>query len=57
MAILSWRPIHLAIFLYDPFNTAHTDHFTLQQTAFEHMAACLSVVFESLHGFIRFTIL
>ena len=32
--------------------TSHTDHFTPQHTAFEHSAACLSVVFELLPGFI-----
>ena len=56
MATLSWRRIHLAILLYGQ-NTSHTDHFTPQHTAFEHSAACLSVVFELLPGFIPFTIL
>ena len=37
--------------------TSHTDHFTPQQTAFLHSAACLLVVFELLPGFIPFTIL
>ena len=37
--------------------TSHTNHFTPLNTAFEHSAACLSVVFELLPGFIMFTIL
>ena len=37
--------------------TSDTDHFTPQQTIFEHLAAWLSVVFELLPGFIPFTIL
>ena len=37
--------------------TSNTDHFTPQHTDFEHLAACLSVVFELLPGFIPFTIL
>ena len=37
--------------------TSHTGHFTPQHTAFEHLAAGLSVVFELLPGFIPFTIL
>ena len=37
--------------------TSHRDHFTSQHTAFEHLAACLSVVFKLLPGFILFTIL
>ena len=37
--------------------TSHTDHFTLQHTAFEHLAPSLSVVFELLPGFILFAIL
>ena len=39
------------------FYMPYTDHFTLQHTAFEHSAACFSVVFELLPGFIPFTIL
>ena len=33
--------------------TSHTDHFAPQQTVFEHLVACLTI----LPGFIRFTIL
>ena len=57
MAILLWRRIPLAILLYEQFFTFHTDHFTPQYTAFENLAACLSVVSELLPGFIPFTIL
>ena len=32
--------------------TSHIDHFTPQQIAFEHSAACLSDAFELLPGFI-----
>ena len=52
MAILLRRRIPLAILLYERFDTSHTDHFTPKHTAFEHSAACLSVVFELLPGFI-----
>ena len=31
--------------------TSHTENLTPQQTAFEHLAACLSVVFELLPVF------
>ena len=37
--------------------TIYTSHFTPQHTAFERSAACLSVVFELLPGFVPFTIL
>ena len=37
--------------------TYHTYHVTPQQTAFEHLIACLSVVVELLTDFIRSTIL
>ena len=35
--------------------TSHIDHFTPKHTAFEHSAACLSVVFELLPGYILLT--
>ena len=57
MAILSWRRIPLAILFLRTIYTSHTYHFTPQQTAFEHLVASLSVVFELLPCFIRFTIL
>ena len=37
--------------------TSQPDHFRPQHTAFEHSAACLSVVFELLPGFIPLIIL
>ena len=37
--------------------TSHIDHFKSQHTAYEKSAACLSVDFESLPGFILFAIL
>ena len=37
--------------------TSHRDHFTFQQTSFQHSAACLSVAFELLPVFIQFAIL
>ena len=37
--------------------TSHTYHITPQQTAFGHLVARLSAVFELLPGSIRFTIL
>ena len=56
MAILSWRRIPLAILLYEQF--IHLTQITLRpKTAFEHLAACLSVVLELLPGFILFSIL
>ena len=37
--------------------TSHIDHFTSLQTAFEHLAACLSVVLKLLFGLILFATL
>ena len=56
MAILSCRRIPLAILLYEKFKHL-TDHFTSKHTAFEHSAACLSVVLELLPGVVTFAIL
>ena len=38
-------------------DTSHVDHFTPQHTAFEQLAACLSVFLELSPGLIPFTIL
>ena len=45
---------HIVVWLIYTF---HIDHFMSQHTAFEQLAACLSVYLESLPGLIRFAIL